>query len=157
MFVVRPARLEDHAALCSLFDELDEFHRQARPELFRPFDGPARTLGQIEQWMAGSGSTVLVAEEAGDIVGLAVLLTRLPSAFAGAVPRKVIELDNLVVRVDRRGHGIGDRLLAETQRWSREQGATHIEVGVHAFNHDARRFYERLGFARSIDRLMVVA
>jgi GNAT superfamily N-acetyltransferase len=157
MFVVRPARLEYHAALCSLFDELDEFHRQARPDLFRPFDGPARTLGQIEQWLAGSGSTVLVAEEAGDIVGLAVLLTRLPSAFAGAVPRKVIQLDNLVVRVDRRGHGIGDRLLAETQRWSREQGATHIEVGVHAFNHDARRFYERFGFARSIDRLMVVA
>lgn len=157
MLAVRPARLEDHAALCSLFDELDEFHRQARPDLFRPFDGPARTLSQIEQWLAGSGSTVLVAEEAGDIVGLAVLLTRLPSAFAGAVPRKVIELDNLVVRVDRRGHGIGDRLLAETQRWSREQGATHIEVGVHAFNHDARRFYERFGFARSIDRLMVVA
>jgi len=151
--IVRPARLEDHAALCSLFDELDEFHRRARPDFFRPFEGPPRTPRQIELWLNGPGSTVLVAEDVGDIVGLAVLLTRPPSAFAGAVPRKAIELDNLVVRADRRSRGIGEWLLAETQRWSQEQGATHIEVGVHAFNHDARRFYERYGFARSIDRL----
>jgi hypothetical protein len=63
---IRPARLEDHAALCALFNELDEFHRQARPDFFRPFDGPARTPGQIEQWLTGPGSTVLVAEETGE-------------------------------------------------------------------------------------------
>jgi len=68
MFAVRPARVEDHTALCALFDELDEFHRQARPELFRPFEGPARTLGQIGQWLKGPGSTVLVADDAGDVV-----------------------------------------------------------------------------------------
>lgn len=157
MLAVRPARLEGHTALCCLFDELDEFHRQARPDLFRPFDGPARRLGQVEQWLEGPGSTVLVTDDAGDIVGLAVLLTRPPSAFAGSVPCKVIELDNLVVRADWRGRGIGERLLVETQRWSREQGASHVEVGVHAFNHGARRFYERYGFTRSIDRLMLVA
>lgn len=159
--VVRPARLEEHAALCALFEELDAFHREVRPELFRAFAGPARPRDQIERWLAGPGSTVLVAEEAedvaGDLVGLAVLLTRPPSAFAGAVSRKVIELDNLVVRADRRSCGIGERLLAETRRWARAEGATHIEVGVHAFNSDARRFYERFGFARSIDRLMMAA
>jgi GNAT superfamily N-acetyltransferase len=159
--VIRPARLEEHAALCTLFEELDAFHRKVRPELFRAFAGPARSLDQIERWLAGPGSTVLVAEEAGDLagdlVGLAVLLTRPPSAFAGAVPRKVIELDKLVVRADRRNCGIGERLLAETRRWARAEGATHIEVGVHVFNGEARRFYERFGFARSIDRLMMAA
>jgi GNAT superfamily N-acetyltransferase len=164
--VVRPARLEEHAGLCALFEELDAFHREGRPELFRAFAGPARSLDQIGRWLAGPGSTVLVAEEAGDeeagdlagdLVGLAVLLTRPPSAFAGAVPRKVIELDNLVVRADRRNCGIGERLLAETRRWARAEGATHIEVGVHVFNGEARRFYERFGFARSIDRLMMAA
>ena len=51
----------------------------------------------------------------------------------------------------------GERLLAETMHWSRGQGATHVEVAVHAFNGEARRFYERFGFARSIDRLMMAA
>jgi GNAT superfamily N-acetyltransferase len=154
---VRTARLGDYDDLVALFDELDEFHRRARPDFFQPFEGPARPREQIGRWLAGPGTTILVAEDDGEVVGLAVLLTRPASAFAGAMPRKVIELDNLVVRADRRGRAIGHRLLRAMRRWSREEGATHIEVAVHAFNRDARRFYEGFGFAPSIDRLVLVA
>jgi GNAT superfamily N-acetyltransferase len=73
------------------------------------------------------------------------------------VPRKVIELDNLVVRADRRGRCIGRHLLAAVVDWSRQCGASHIEVAVHAFNRDAKRFYENFGFAPSIDRLVLAA
>ena len=100
---------------------------------------------------------MLVAERGADVIGLAVLLTRTPSTFAGAVPRKVIELDNLVVRADQRGRRIGRQLLAPPSTWSRGQGATHVEVAVHAFNRDARRFYENFGFLPSIDRLVLAA
>ena len=155
--IVRPATLGDYQALCALFEELDEFHRQARPDFFRCFDGPARTWAQVGQWLAGPGTTVLVAEGEAGIVGLAVLLKRPPVAFAGAVPRKVIELDNLVVRADQRGREVGKCLLAATMDWSREQGATHVEVAVHAFNRDARRFYEGFGFSASIERLVLAA
>jgi GNAT superfamily N-acetyltransferase len=100
---------------------------------------------------------VLVAERGADVIGLAVLLTRTPSPFAGAVPRKVIELDNLVVRADQRRWRVGRRLLDAAVDWSRRRGATHVEVAVHAFNRDARRFYEAFGFAASIDRLVLAA
>jgi hypothetical protein len=40
---VRQATLGDYRALCVLFEELDEFHRQGRPDFFRPFEGPTRT------------------------------------------------------------------------------------------------------------------
>ena len=152
---VRPATLGDYEVLGTLFDELDELHRQARPDFFQAFEGPARTRAQIGSGCPG-GLDLLVAEGEADIVGLAVLLTRLPSAFAGAVPRQVIELDNLVVRADQRGR-VGHRLLAATIEWSRRHGATHVEVAVHAFNHDARRFYENFGFSASIDRLVLAA
>ena len=154
---VRTASLRDHDALCALFDELDEFHRQARPDLFQPFAGPARTREQVARWLSEAGSTVLAAENEEGVVGLAVLLTRPASPFAGAVPRKVIELDYLVVRADQRNRKIGRRLLAATVDWARDRKATHVEVGVHAFNSDARRFYEGFGFQPSIDRLMLVA
>jgi GNAT superfamily N-acetyltransferase len=150
---IRPARLDDYETLCALFDELDEFHRRARPDFFRPFDGPARTRDQVERWCRGPDTAVLVAEGDGEVMGLAVLLTRTPSAFAGAMPRHVIELDNLVVRDDWRSRGVGRRLLEAVTEWSREQGATHVEVGVHSFNRDARRFYEHFGFFSSLDRL----
>jgi GNAT superfamily N-acetyltransferase len=152
---IRPATMGDYDALVALFDELDEFHRLARPEVFRRFDGPARTRGQIEQWLTEPGSTVLVAEIDQEVVGLAVLLTRSPSAFAGAVPLKVIELDNLVVHSGLRSRGIGRRLIEAIVDWSRGQGASHVGVAVHAFNRDARRFYESAGFAPSIDRLVL--
>jgi GNAT superfamily N-acetyltransferase len=154
---VRIASLRDHDAPCALFDELDEFHRRARPDMFRAFAGPARTREQVARWLSEAGSTILVAENEEEVVGLAVLLTRPASSFAGAVPRKVIELDNLVVRSDQRNRKIGRRLLATTMDWARDRKATHVEVGVHAFNKDARRFYEGFGFQPSIDRLMLVA
>lgn len=146
----RPATLGDYRALCALFEELDEFHHQARPDFFRPFEGPARTWEQIGRWLADPDSTVLVAEDASEVIGLAVLLPRSPLPFAGAVPRKVVVLDNLVVRADRRDRGIGAKLVAASVEWARGQGASHVELGVHAVNRHALRFYERLGFDVSV-------
>ena len=154
---VRTATLGDYDMLVALFDELDEFHRQARPDFFQSFDGPARTARQIEQWLSEPASTVLVAVRGSDVIGLAVLLTRAASSFAGAIPRKVIEVDNLVVRADQRGGRVGRRLLRAAIDWTRQHGATHVEVSVHAFNRDARRFSENFGFTPSIDRLVLAA
>ena len=154
---VRLASLRDYEEMCSLFDELDELHRQARPDMFRAFPPPARTREQVAQWLAQPDSTVLVAQSDEGVVGLAVLLTRAPSSFAGAAPRKVIEVDNLVVRTDQRGRRVGRRLLAAAVEWSRQRRATHVEVAVHDFNRDARRFYESFGFAASVDRLILAA
>jgi GNAT superfamily N-acetyltransferase len=154
---VRQASLRDYEELCALFDQLDEIHRQARPDMFQPFPPPARTREQIAHWLAQPESTVLVAQSEEGVVGLAVLLTRTPSGFAGAVPRKVIELDNLVVRADQRGRKVGRRLLAAAVEWSRQRRATHVEVAVHDFNRDAKRFYESFGFSPSVDRLVLAA
>jgi GNAT superfamily N-acetyltransferase len=107
--------------------------------------------------LSEAASTILVAESEEGVVGLAVLLTRPASPFAGAVPRKVIELDNVVVRPDQRGKKIGRRLLAAALDWVRDRKGTHLEVSVHSFNKDARRFYEGFGFQPSIDRLMLTA
>ena len=149
--MVRPATLGDYAALCALFEELDEFHRRARPDFFRPFEGPARSWEQVGRWLAGPDSTVLVAEDESEVIGLCLLLPRSPAPFAGAVPRKVVVIDNLVVRAECRDRRIGERLVAASMDWARGQGATHVELGVHAVNRHARRFYERLGFAVSVN------
>jgi len=154
---VRQASLRDYEELCALFDQLDEMHRQARPDMFQPFPPPARTREQVAHWLAQADSTVLVAQSEEGVVGLAVVLTRAPSGFVGAAPRKVIEVDNLVVRADQRGRKVGRRLLAAVVEWSRQRRATHVEVAVHAFNRDARRFYESFGFAASVDRLVLAA
>jgi GNAT superfamily N-acetyltransferase len=154
---IRTANLRDYEAMCVLFDELDELHRRARPDMFRPFSPPARSREQVARWLADAGSAILVAEGAQGVVGLALLVTRPPSPFPGAVPRKVVEVDNLAVRADQRRQRIGRRLLAASVDWARQRGATHVEVAVHDFNQDAERFYRAFGFSRSVNRLMLAA
>ncbi len=69
------------------------------------------------------------------------------------VPHRVAMIDNLVVRADRRRSGIGRRLVAAAERWSRAQRATAAEIVVHDFNRDARCFYAALGYQPSTVRL----
>src|SRR5258708_29709767 len=148
---VRRASLRDYEEMCSLFTELDELHRQARPEMFQPFPPPARTREQVAGWLAQPDSTVLVAQSDGGVVGLAVLLTRQPSSFAGAVPRKVVEVDNLVVHADQRGRRVGRRLLAAAVEWSRQRRGAPRRGGGVAVNPRAQGLFRRFGLRPPID------
>ncbi len=152
---IRTAAMRDYDELCALFDELDALHRAARPEMYQAFDGPARSQEHVARLLSDRESTILVAGAADGLAGLAVLLTRPPSAFAGAAPRHVIELDNLVVREACRGRRVGRRLLSAAVEWARQRRATHVEVAVHEFNTDAIRFYAAFGFAPSVKRMML--
>jgi GNAT superfamily N-acetyltransferase len=152
---IRLASMRDVDALCGLFDALDSLHREARPELFQPFDGPPRSREYVARLLADRGSTILVANAADGLAGLAVLLTRPAAAFAGGGPRPVIALDSLIVRADCRGRRVGRRLLAAAVEWARQRRATHVEVAGHAFNAEARRFYAAFGFTSSSERMML--
>jgi GNAT superfamily N-acetyltransferase len=52
----------------------------------------------------------------------------------------------LVVRDDVRSRGIGRRLLAEAEAWSRRQGILVVRVRSQAARQDAHRFYLREGY-----------
>jgi len=81
---------------------------------------------------------VLVAEEAGSIVGL----------IAGHLTRRYAcdgELQWIDVIPERRGQGIADELLGKLAEWFVGQNALRICVDVQPKNAVARRFYSRHG------------
>lgn len=57
-------------------------------------------------------------------------------------------ITGLVVSEAHRGLGIGKRLCAEVEAWSREQGAAKIRVTSRIAREGAHRFYLREGFER---------
>ncbi len=65
------------------------------------------------------------------------------STSMGAV---VAKLDDVSVKADRRGQGIGTALLEQLKEQLRKESVTRIDVAVHVDNPEARRFYEALGF-----------
>jgi ribosomal protein S18 acetylase RimI-like enzyme len=76
------------------------------------------------------------------------------STSMGAV---VVKLDDVSVKADRRGKGVGTALLEQLKQQLRKELVTRIDVGVHLENPQARRFYEKLGFmALNEERLACV-
>jgi len=65
------------------------------------------------------------------------------STSMGAV---VAKLDDVSVKDDRRGLGIGTALLEQLKEQLRKEAVARIDVAVHVDNPEAQRFYEKLGF-----------
>jgi ribosomal protein S18 acetylase RimI-like enzyme len=60
----------------------------------------------------------------------------------------VAKLDDVSVKEDRRGKGIGTELIEQLKVHLRSESVTRIDVAVHLENPEARRFYEKSGFVR---------
>jgi ribosomal protein S18 acetylase RimI-like enzyme len=58
----------------------------------------------------------------------------------------VAKLDDVSVKSDRRGAGIGTELLNQLKEQLRKESVARIDVAVHLENPEAKRFYEKAGF-----------
>jgi GNAT superfamily N-acetyltransferase len=115
---------------------LDDFNR----EFETPTPGPAVLARRLDRLLAGDAVVALVAGD--PVAGLALLTLRPNVWYDGPVAL----LDELYVVPDRRGRGIGSKLLAAAEDVTRERGGVLLEINVDGIDHDARRFYERHGY-----------
>ena len=67
-------------------------------------------------------------------------------AISTSMGSVVAKLDDVSVKADRRGQGIGTALLEQLKEQLRKESVMRIDVAVHLDNPEARRFYENLGF-----------
>jgi len=106
-------------------------------------DAQARGLALIVGNPAAGA--ILVAREGDQVLGMVNLLFTLSTALGA----KVALLDDLVVSPERRGAGIGTRLLNRAIAFAREQGCRRITLNTDRSNLSARRLYEKHGFVTS--------
>jgi ribosomal protein S18 acetylase RimI-like enzyme len=96
---------------------------------------------------------VWMAYDEKGVAGISVVCYAISTSM-GAV---VAKLDDVSVKEDRRGEGIGTALIDQLKEQLRREAVTRIDVGVHMENPQARRFYERHGFvALNEERLACV-
>ena len=69
-------------------------------------------------------------------------------AISTSMGSVVAKLDDVSVKPDRRGTGIGTELLRQLKEQLRKEAVTRIDVAVHIQNPEARSFYEKTGFVR---------
>ena len=97
-----------------------------------------------------SRGRVYVAREAGRVVGMCSLLFTVSTAEGG----RAAWLEDLVVRPDRRGRGIGRMLLEHAIGRARADGVLRITLLSDADNERAHALYRELGFTHSPMRTM---
>lgn len=65
-------------------------------------------------------------------------------------PAKATEVRGVFVKEPFRGRGVGRSLVSEFVRWSEEQRAEAVELGVFFSNKRAIAFYQNLGFSPTL-------
>lgn len=93
---------------------------------------------------------IYVVREGADLVAMASLLYTVSSAEGG----KAAWLEDLVVRSDRRGRGIGRTLLGHVAAQARADGVLRITLLTDPDNERAHALYRSLGFESSAMRPM---
>ena len=139
---IRRARHDDVAAIVEML--ADDHLGRARERLEHPL--PASYREAFERLDADPNITLVVAEEAGRIVG-SLQLCILPGLSSQGASRGLIE--DVRVASDRRSRGIGEQLVQWAVSEARARGCRLVELLTHQTRVDAQRFYERLGFAKS--------
>lgn len=85
---------------------------------------------------------VWLAYDEGGVAGVCVISYAISTSIGGVVAK----LDDVSVKAEKRGQGIGTALLAQLKEQLRRESVMRIDVGVHLDNPAARKFYEDLGF-----------
>jgi GNAT superfamily N-acetyltransferase len=131
---VREARPEEVERVLGMYEWLF-----APPGSVPPGWDPDRAREALRETIDGQGSTVLVAERRGELLGFASAYLELNSVRFG----QRCWVEDLAVSPEHRSQGVGKELLDAAKGWARERGATHLELDSGEARTDAHRFYER--------------
>jgi GNAT superfamily N-acetyltransferase len=136
--VVRPAGERDIPGMCDLLYELFSIEADFIP------DRPKQEKGLRMLLERGSGtSLLLVAQKGSDVVGMCSVQVVISTVEGG--PVGIVE--DLIVRRENRGKGIGGRLLSEVGDWCIARGVSRLQLLRDRNNADALSFYAADGWS----------
>ncbi len=141
---ITPATPEDVPLVLRFIRELAEYERLAHAVVATPEELREQLFGERPS------AEVLIAREEGEPAGFAVFFHNF-STFLG---RRGLYLEDLYVRPELRGRGVGRALLRALARVAAERGCGRLEWSVLDWNEPAIRFYRSLG-ARPLEEWTV--
>ena len=140
--VIRAAEPRDVGTLLQLIRELAEFEKLAHEVRASEADLLREGFGASPRYEA------LLAEEDGRALGFALYFHNF-STFEG---RSGLHLEDVFVRDEARGRGIGRKLMARLAVIAAERNCARLDLSVLHWN-PARRFYDRLGMKQMAEWL----
>jgi ribosomal protein S18 acetylase RimI-like enzyme len=151
---IRPFSKEaDRAAAAALFDELNRHEFAISSDRMTDSEAAEACVVEMLDDIA-KGAIAMVAEMGGSVAGLMVWAAAVDQPFMDQSVRHYGRVEDIVVASAFRGKGIGQALLAEAERLTREAGMRRLRLTVLAGNDAAVDAYGRFGF-RDYARVMI--
>jgi GNAT superfamily N-acetyltransferase len=147
MPTIRPFEERDLPALLSLVREL-QAHEVVLYDRMKPVEEmDVWYVDLLKKQCAEEDGTLLVAEEQGQVVGYASILTNVIEDGTGDEVRySYAHVGDLVTALAQRGRGIGRLLLDECERRAKVAGRDELRITVLAENRRAHEIYRTFGF-----------
>ncbi|HLV63850.1 GNAT family N-acetyltransferase [Galbibacter sp.] len=133
-YTIRIATKSDMSQVLELIQELAEFEKEADAVVITKEDLERDGFSEHPLFKC------FVAEKKGQIDGIALCYPRY-STWKG----RTLHLEDLVVRQNKRGLGLGSALFKEVIKYGAEQGVRRIEWVVLNWNETAVEFYKKNG------------
>lgn len=133
--VIRKARSEDLQTLAGLLKLLFSIEQDFTCNEKKQLHGLRLLLENV-------GAVVLVAEVEGQVVGMCSGQLVVSTAEGGAS----VLVEDVVVRPDHRGKGIGHLLIQSLITWSQEKGGHRLQLLADKNNQAALDFYGHIGW-----------
>ncbi|MGB3387521.1 MAG: GNAT family N-acetyltransferase [Pseudaminobacter sp.] len=139
---IRPATHSDIPAIVALFaaDELGGHDDTTDPAVLPLY------RAAFERIEASANDTLYVAELDGEVVGTFQTTLIVSMTGRGAA---TLRLEAVQTRSDKRGMGIGEKMVRFAIGQARDCGARTVHLTSNLKRTDAHRFYNRLGFEHS--------
>jgi GNAT superfamily N-acetyltransferase len=132
---IRSATERDVPLILEMIKALADYEKMA-DEVVATEDGLREAL-----FAARPDAEVVIAYAGADLAGFALFFHN----FSTFVGRRGLYLEDLFVKPEWRGHGVGKGLLTHLARLAVERGCGRFEWSVLDWNEPAIRFYESLG------------
>lgn len=145
---IRPADFPaDMQSVLDLYRQTTTWHAATWPNDVSPITDVSGLAPELEAMTSDRSRATLVAEIHGHVAGLVTGYLREPPD--GGMTRydgRILFIGDVVVDESQRRTGIATALIHAIQQWGEHEGATTIELWVHAGNDAASALYHREGY-----------
>ena len=134
---IRAAQQGDLDGMVSLLQALFALEEDFIPD-------PDRQRRGLTRFMDGCGThrCILVAEENRRVIAMATIQILISTAEGGPVGL----VEDVVVREDCRGRGVGRQLMTAITSWAADRGLTRLQLLADRTNFRALDFYDRMSW-----------
>ena len=145
---IRRATPVDSSLLSSLCMDVQRLHAEHHPHIFKMPQSADFAASFFDEMLADLEITIYIAEEDSQALGciFCKVIERPETPFT--YPNRFLQIDQISVRPDRQGQGVGMALMDQVEKLARALGVSKIRLDSWDFNTKAHAFFEALDFEK---------